>query len=261
MLRVTKLPSRHERNMQCELLEYNPIFYPSERYSNFVNSTDLIDDIVSVAENLKLSLLDRNGNIVADDIATLTIYDDDGNGNGRIFWDIAEFPNLKAGLYRIVIFEDQTNKLYLLSNQHRVITNKNELIQETAYFEYNHTDEIYEMDYNELPTAKVRVRLNINALEPDYPFQVQEYEEVSTGLSQNPRFDVDLTFNVETELYDELAHRAFAVFLAHNDKVINRKTYIVEGGSSYEQDKDINSTLWNGSIKLKDQGFSTINRQ
>ena len=257
---VTEMPNRHQRNVPCDLREYEPVFYPGERYSNMVNSTQPLEGVALVEDDLKLSIIDLFGNLVADDIAVITLYDNDGE-DARVAYDIEVFPSIRDGRYRFVLYEDTGQKLYLVSNVHKVSSNKEFIIEETVRLVYTHTAEIYKFGYDELPEFKIRQRIQVNATAYQYPFDAEEYEEVSTGLSYNPRFDVDAVVEVETELYDEKAHRAFAAFLAHNSKVMNEKVYVVDGGSSYEQDRDKNSRLWNGSVRMVEQDFSSINKQ
>lgn len=258
---VTALPNRHQRNVVCDFKEYKPVWTAGEKYSSMVNSEIPIVGVIDVIDILKMDLLNFDGDVVASNIATFEAYDDDGEGNGRIAWTIAQFPQLRDGFYRAVIYEQVNNQLYLVSNEHEVISNARRIEYETAYIEYTHSNRIYNFGYDQIPNFLNRCRIHLNALDYTYPFNSEEYEEVTTGLSKNPRFDVDAAVEIETELYDEKAHRAFAVLLAHNSKKINKKDYVVSGGARYQQDRDKNSPLWNGSIVLKRQEFSTINKQ
>lgn len=256
---IKVLPNRHQQNVNCDFREYMPVLSEGEHYSNMLNSEELLD--ISLINDFKLSILNNRGVMVAEDIATFTVYDDDGNGNGRFRWDIASFPVLQEGKVRIVIYEDVQNKLYYASNLHRVINDSRKLQDRTAYFKYRHPKDIYYFGYETLPDFFIRERLHINATLYQQTFNVEEYEEVSTGLSQNPRFDVDLPVEIETENYDLEAHKAFATFLAHKSKDINNRTYVLAASSKYETDGDVNSYLKNGKVVLLQQDFSTINKQ
>jgi hypothetical protein len=257
---ITLLPNRHSKNVNDFLKEYKPVFCTGERYTNALNTEELIEGLVPDLLNLKLSILDSRGNLVAEDIAGFGVYDVDVN-DARLTWDILEFPELPEGRYRIVIYEEVNNKLYFASNLHEVINTRRKLEDETAYLVYRHSAKIYRMPYEDLPDFFVRTRVHINAIDAEQTFNSQEYEEVSTGESYNPRFDIDQQFEIETENYDLEAHKAFATFLAHNNMTINNKVYAVSNGAKYGAERDKNSKLWNGSIKLKQVDFSTINKQ
>jgi hypothetical protein len=256
---IKQLPSRHRRNVQCQLREYKPVLSEGEHYANMLNTEELID--ITLVNSFKLSILNNRGVLVAEDIATFTTYDEDGFGLGRIAWDIAVFPVLKPGKVRIIIYEEVQNKLSFASNLHEVINDSKTLQDKTAYFKYRHTTNIYRFGYESDPELFIRARLHINALEQSETFDVIEYEEVSTGLSQNPRFDVDLAIEIETENYDMEAHKAFGTFLAHKSKEINNLIYVLQNGSKYVKEGDINSYLKNGKVTLLQQDFSTINKQ
>lgn len=257
---ITKLPSRYQENVQCEFLEYKPVLTAGEHYANMLNTEELFD--VSLINDFKLAILDARGNIVADDIAIFVAYDTDGLGNGRISWDIIAFPLLKEGDVRIVIYESVENKISFASNLHEVINDTKVLENRTAYFKYRHSTNIYRFGYVTQPDFFIRERLHINTTNEEQVFDVEEYKEVSTGISRNPRFDVDQVIEFETENYDGEAHKGFAVLLAHQTKEINNKVYELQNGASYSpSDKNINSTVWNARISLVLQSFSTINKQ
>lgn len=254
---ITKLPNRWQRYVQCDLQEYKPVLSEGENYANMVNSVELID--ITLINDFKLSILDNRGVMVAEDIGTFQTYDVVGT-DGRVAWDIDVFPVLKEGKVRIVIYESNQNKLYYASNLHEVINDAERLKEETAYFEYEHPTEIYRYGYDELAVS-IKTRLHINALNFDQTFDVDEYDEVSTGESYNTRFDVDDVIEIETENYDVEAHKAFAVMLAHGTKFINNKQYVLQNGAKYSTDRNKNSTLWNGKITLVNQEFGAINKQ
>lgn len=256
---ITILPNRWQRYVQCDLHEYKPVLSEGENYANMVNAEELID--ITLINDFKLSILNNRGVMVAEDIGTFQTYDEDGLGNGRVAWDIDVFPVLQEGKVRIIIYESNQNKLYYASNLHEVINDSERLQDETAYFEYEHPTAIYRYGYDELPNTSIRTRLHINAINFDQTFDAEEYDEVSTGESYNPRFDVDDVVEIETENYDVEAHKAFSVMLAHGTKFINNKQYVLQNGAKYSTDRDKNSTLWNGKITLVNQEFGAINKQ
>lgn len=255
---IRTLPNRHERNATCDVKHYKPVWTPGERYSNMINSSDLVD--LTNKLTFKIGVVDSKGNLVSEDVGALSFYDEAGSA-GRIAWDVSIFPALVDGIYRLVIYETAQNKILFLSNEHQVINSQNKLQQETAYFEYRHTAKIYHRGFEELSAFYIRERLHVNAINQEEVFQVEEYEEVTTGESYNPRFDVDLDIEIETENYDAEAHKAFAIMLAHNDKSINGKPYVLAPGSAYKKTRNPNAPIWNGSVVIRDQEFSTINKQ
>ena len=149
-----------------------------------------------------------------------------------------------------------------MSNEHEVLSKTSGFKRITSYFSYRHPAEIYNFGYDELLNFRIRVRLHTNILNSDNTFDIEEYEEVTTGKSQNPRFDVDKIITLETELFDIEAHDAFAVMLAHRDKLINDTVITIASGGKYSGEKSpLESPVWNKNVEVKIQDFSTVNKQ
>ena len=239
---------------------YRPVFVKGERYSNMINSEQKLNDPDFAA--LRLSIVDKDTfQIIADDVGVFTKYAEDGN-EYRVAWDITSFPDIPAGCYRILLYNTVNDQVKYLSNEIEVLDFNTTWRQRTSYFSFRHSAEIYNFGYDELLNFRIRVRLTTNILNHDNPFDVEEYEEVTSGKSQNPRFDVDEIYTLETEQFDIPAHRAFAIFLAHNDKIINKEFVTVAPGGKYTGEKaPLESPTWNKNVELKIQQFSTINKQ
>ncbi len=250
--------NRHAINVNCDLQYYEPPFTPGESYQDALNG-DLID--LTDFADFRLGIFsDRN--VLLNDSAILQTYDVDGS-LGRIAWSIPSFPAIPDGRVRLGLFNTVTNDLLYISNNWFIVTNDQRfLINETAFFEYSNSAEIYNYPYTQIPDFAVQVRLNISKINTEYVFTIAGFKEVSTGFQQNVRSDIDKAITVETENFDEFAHQSFAIFLAHNTKTINGFTYVVQADASYAtENRDKNSLLWTNNIVLVQQDFSTINKQ
>ena len=249
---------RYSKNNRNRI--YRPVWIAGEKYTNMINSFEKFDD--PDFANLRLSVVDdKTFEIIADDIGSFVKYNDDIDGY-RIAWTIDSFPDITPGFYRLLLYNTVNDQAKYISNQHEVLDKDIDFKAFTSYFEYRHSAEIYNYGYDELTSFKIRVRLHLNVLNVEQTFDIEEYEEVTTGKSQNPRFDVDKVVTIETELYDLLAHDAFAIFLAHNDKMINGQVITIAPGGKYAGEKSpVESPVWNKNVDVKIQDFSTINKQ
>jgi hypothetical protein len=225
-----------------------------------INSEDKLND--PDFATLRLSIVDKDTfQIISDDVGVFTKYADDGL-EYRVAWDITSFPDIRPGFYRLLLYNTSNNQVKYLSNEIEVLDFDTTWKQTTSYFSFRHSAEIYNYGYDELVNFRIRQRLTTNILNHDNPFDIEEYEEVTTGKSQNPRFDIDEIYTIETEQFDINAHRAFAIMLAHNDKLINDCFVTVAPGGKYTGEKTpLESPTWNKNIELKIQDFSTINKQ
>lgn len=247
--------SRYYRLNKCD--RYRPPFVVGETYSNMINSIDLLD--TKDFANFNMDIVNYKTFIpLASNIATLTQYNITGN-DSRIAWLIQALPNIPDNIYYLIIRDTVTDDVIWISNQIEVVSG-NIKDDFTSYFNYKHSEEIYNNDFIELSSFRIRQRLNINLVNVSTPFDVQEYSEISTGQSVNPRFDIDEDEEIETELFDREAHRAFAALLSHNDKSIEGKRYSLAPGSKYTGDRQKEFKVWNQTVTLRNKEFSEFNK-
>ena len=241
--------------------ESYPIAVPGEQQSIYFNTDEPFNNtsfpnyVLKIVENkVGYPVVVANQAGLFQDIISPDVY--------RMY-AIFGFPFLSVGYYRYIIHDEVADQIILLSNPFEVINDRDVIDRETTRLRYRNSADIYNYGYEALPTFFNEIRIRLYEPDPvEFPFDAEQYKEVSTGEFQVPKFDEDKLHTFETYWFDPDQHEAFAVFLAHSETFVNNILMTTSQGDAYSiKQSDPRSNLSKGQAKMYDKEFSTINKR
>lgn len=238
-----------------------PVAFPGEQQSMYFNTTNPFDNTDFANYNL-LIVRDQVGYpVVVSDQAGMA--QDVITGNQYRIYAIFSFPFIDDGYYKYVIHDTVADQIILISNSFEVINSIETVQNESTRIQYRNSADIYNYGYDALPNFFNEVRIRMYEPDPvEFPFDAEQYKEVTTGEFQVPKFDIDKLHTFETYWFDPDDHEAMAVFAAHKTKFVNEVEMTTDQGNAYTvKQSNPRSNLNKGQIKMYDKDFSTINKR
>lgn len=255
---MPRFPNPYILNPRNNCVSY-PVAYPTEQQSIYFNTNEPLNntDFPNYSFNI---VTDGDYQIVStvpglmQDIISTDVY--------RLYI-IFDMPSLSDGLYRYLIKRDTDDQIIILSNPFEVINDLSIIQNETVRLRYRNSADIYNYGYEALPDFFNEVRVRIYEPDPvEFPFDAEQYKEVTTGEFQVPKFDIDEIHTFETYWFDPEMTQATAIFLAHNLTKIDDFTMTTSQGDSLTlKQNDPRNRMFKSQFKMYLKDFSTINKR
>lgn len=243
-----------------------PVLVPEEPFSQYLNTTDVLDNLDF--PNYELALVDQQFNVVQDTIAGLE-QDVLQGTEYRMYLDgVSINTGLRDGYYRFMIYDSSVanyDDIIYLSNEFELI-NDDRYLTETIKIKYRHYANIRNINYVGLPTFFNVVRLRITQPEPStYEFKnAVLYRDTDTNEPFYQQFEDYKITSLETYWFDDPMHEATLVFMEHSNKFIvdyvNRPIEVRTESGLQPVQVNRASRLSTFKFEVYDSDFSRINR-
>lgn len=242
--------SRPRASGDCEV--YRPIMRNGEKLSFFTNF--LMDIEFGQKITAKIGLIKENAlDISASyDVDFITV-----NGVDYFYGSIIP-EGINNGIYRLVVFNDVTKVIYIVSNEIEVDNQVD--LRTTALAKYRNNDLIDGYRYNDLPDFYNQVRIAIfrdqpSESEPDYEDEDQVATAEHRYISLAQRKKIPLV----ADQFDELAKNALESMLAHSEVYFNGKRYNCKPEVDAEQ-ADESHNLYDLRFNVYDYSYARKNK-
>lgn len=240
--------------IDCEV--YKPVFRNDEEYSVFTNFIESY--AFEPTGSLRIGFIKDGAPTVSESFAVtkldLNIAGTDYDFLYATFTPIA----LTDGKYRLVVYDDTTDVIYLISNE--IIVDNNLNVLTTALVKYRNNDDIDGFQYLELEDFYNQIRINIfrdqpRETEPDY----EDENQVATAEHRYISLAHRLALPVVADQFDDYACNALESMLAHSEVYINGKRYNTKPDVDYEQ-SDETHNLFDGRFTVYDYSYARKNK-
>ncbi len=245
------IPTPYRQNIAQRDLVHYPVMAPGEITSFYINFDKAINS--AFFSTFKLALINNSG-IVVNDIATLN-QDFYADGETYNIWADVSNPDVPNGVYHFMIYEENSNAVFYISNQIRMIRDNYEI--DTSRLIYRNSTDLYNFKYSDVEDFTNKVRLRIYRKEFQGEPNLDQYRAQSTGRLRNKSSESDKYYVLETYYFDDLAHHAMIALQIHDLILINSKELITK--SRYEISWDDKLYFNKGTIEMYDQDFSSCN--
>lgn len=239
------LPNNYERGVNPN---YQPPFISGDEISFVLNFHP--NFFKFGVESLSIAVINRRGEVVADNIAIESIYCNDA----RLYWVEFEFPQIKNTTdYRFAIYNNENGIVYYLSNPFRVESEK----RRYPKLRYRNSCSSYGYAYSCLLGIYTEIRVDLNVIEQQPEIEIKQYREHSSGYLRNQKTQTAKVLKLESFMFDNESSDAMLALCTHDDITLNDKTLEIK--SSYKIAYNKLNKKWKGEIEVYDQGYSTIN--
>lgn len=244
-----EIPNR--LNKVCK--DYKPSFVVGERYSVWCNSFELLEDTDTA--NWQLAVIDKDDNIISDDITTL-FFDVPETGKRKFYFYNDNFPTIAEGEYYFAVYNSVTDDLKYKSTVFKVWASASDWATQLTKVKYKDSLERFYFNYPHLSIFYNEVFLDISMLGSSPATTIRTYEEASTGNTRTYGGEIAWTKKFKTHLFDEKAHRAMAILLmAHDEIYFNNKRFQFEVQAGYNPNSQDNIPVSSGDFQMREHNF------
>ena len=153
------------------------------------------------------------------------------------------------------LYDAITNEVYHVSNPFTSITVDD--LDKATLFQYKNSVDIFNFCYEDNLTFENQIRLPIFQVEQTFEDETEEYRSVTSGQIRTVFSKVDNVVNVEAYYFDEEAHKAMKVASKHDNFYLSGKRFTPR--SDYEITSNPQRKTNKGKLSLLDFDFSTYN--
>lgn len=157
-------------------------------------------------------------------------------------------PSVANGYYRLGLYSG--SDLMAVSNVLEVTRD----ISKSVYVRFRHGKQMYGYNYNLIPSFYNEFRLNIYEADKQVDYNMDQYRSVSSNKLRNYDKHVDRFWKFETYYFDEGAHEACEIMIAHDEIYINTKKFLFKEG--YKPNLDPAGKLSKGEFQLYEEQYS-----
>jgi hypothetical protein len=244
---INSLPNNYAKNNKAYLRPI-PNGMPT---SFFLNTREGITTPLS--GNLRLSILDVYGVNVIPNAAPIQTTTASGGGY-RIYVEDMILTGLNFNsIYRPVIYDITTNLRLGRLNCFRFV----EATPQYVEISYRHSSDRDNYDYSQIPTYRNVIYLDLNVIDDQGEYDLNQYSEASTGFVRNQKSQLKSFVSLESFFFDAISHGGMKGLSLHDDILLNGLPFQVKEG--YTKEPDIRSGKSKGVIEMWDQGLNEIN--
>lgn len=243
------LPNAYNKT-KC--IKYKPLLVVGEEYSFYMNL--LIPSTFASFANWKAALIKDNA-IVYNNLAVLQQDFIDGT-NFNIFFTF-DMPAVSDGNYQIMIYNPIDAPVYYFSNELQVVQNDSDYADYSVLMKYRNSQNLYNYRYENISDFYNVVRIHLNKIDIQSEGEFKSYKPVSTGRRRNLQTSLDKVVKLEAYYFDDDAHEAMMVLMAHDEIYINNRRYVSKGNYQAQINPQLNVNK--GIAEFYDDRFSTIN--
>ncbi len=217
--------------------------------SFFLNTEPIL---TPVSGNLRLSIFDRFGvEVISDASPILTTT---AGGGYRIYIEDMVLTGLNFRQVYIPIIYDTTNSQVLFElSCFRFVEVEDKYIEVS----FRHSSDIFNYDYEQIPNFRNVIFLDLNVIDDQGEYELNQYSEASTGFIRNQKNQLKSFVTLESFFFDAVAHSGMKSLSLHDDILLNGLPFQVKEG--YTIDTDIRSKRAKGTIEMYDQDLNEIN--
>lgn len=240
---VNTLPNNYQRNNRS----YDRPIPSGVTTSFFLNTTDPVTS--PIIGNIRLSVFDAYGTEVISDIETVQITSDD-----RLYVEDMIITGLVYGTrYSLIMYDTSNDEVLFDLGCFRYV----EIDDIYVEVSYRNSSDIFNFGYEELPTFRNVIYLDLNVIDNQAELERTQYTEGSTGYVRNQKSQYKEFSILESYFFDEIAHGGMKGLSAHDDILLNGEPYQVK--EPYEIETNIRSRKSKGTIEMYNQTINEIN--
>jgi hypothetical protein len=232
---------------------YAPVLVPSEETVYYLAIH--LESLPSDFPDWQIRLINEKFETVATGFAELSFVE-----SSRGIDLILSITSLLAsdGIYRLMIFNNQTLEVKYLTNYVEVINSGAH--DYTMYVKYRNSKFLYfyPYDFPQLSDFYQKVRIHLNQVGQFYENDEKRYRSATTGRDRRVVSISDRVIEIEAKDFDNEAHEACAVMLQHDELWINGKEYSPHSDYDIETIEDFK--LSSAKFRVVDVEFSRTNK-
>jgi hypothetical protein len=163
---------------------------------------------------------------------------------------------LKEDYYRLVI-QSESSGINWVSN--RLLYLKSGYEHMSAVFSFRNRRKLAHIPYEKVGMTDFRqvLRLKCSTSVPQPDTEIEDYQQVTTGIHVPVMIKQDLVVGFQTPVTDAIGHEGWSTLLRHKDILINNEPYSIKTG--YQSGND-HRRLSEGSFEMYQTAFSEVNR-
>lgn len=238
-------------------VKHFPIITPYDETTFYINLDVPIDS--AIVNDFELGIVDEFNNLIIPSIGVIVKHIVN-IGNDYTYFATGIRPEEEqltaCNNYRFLIYDKSTNDSLFISNPWIFLVK--DINDKSTYLEYRNSANIYNFDYDGLPTFLNKVRLKLYALHFDGETEIEPYRSDTSGEVRNLESTLDKFIVVETYWFDELAHIATLVMNQHDGIIMNGFEYTVK--TPHQVEENTSSGVKKGIFEVIESQFSRINR-
>lgn len=151
---------------------------------------------------------------------------------------------------RLFDFEYTSNCLFFTEDSSK--------LELTSILQYRNEYTIYYYPYDQAAANYFnQIRLQFYQRDIQYPFEVEQYKESTTGVSRNYNSNAGREYIFETYFFDDDSHESMGAVINHSSFILDDRSFTVKEG--YQIETLLRSAVSKGVLTLIDQDYAQLN--